>query len=137
MKRNVAIVALINQKEEVFLVRTLAYPGAWQPVGGGIDPEDASPESAVIREAQEETGLVLDELQKIITVPFYFGEGDVHCFSARVSDDVVLNIDKEEIAESGWFSLQRASELPAYPATKLFLKELTSQLSQNNPPANP
>ncbi|MCR4314030.1 MAG: NUDIX hydrolase [Candidatus Uhrbacteria bacterium] len=129
MKRDVAVVVLINDKKEIFLVRTCAYPDAWQPVGGGIDPEDSSPEVAVIREAQEEVGFVLDKLEKLITVPFDFGEGDVHCFSMQVSDSVVLHIDKVEIAESGWFSMQNASELPAYPATKLILKELKSRLS--------
>lgn len=129
MKRDVAIVALVNEKDEVFLVRTHDYPDKWQPVGGGIDPEDGSPEVAALREMKEETGLNLkaEDLKKIIVVPFDFGEGEVHCFTAQMPKGTGLKIQEEEIAESGWFSLAEAVKLPAYPATHAFLLKLAGE----------
>ncbi|MFA5947247.1 MAG: NUDIX hydrolase [Patescibacteria group bacterium] len=123
MKRDVAIVALMNEEGKIFLVRTHDYPDKWQPVGGGIEPEDGVAEAAAVREVLEETGLDLQasDLQKISVVPFDFGEGEVHCFTARVPKGAEFKIQQTEIAESGWFSLVEAVNLPAYPATHAFL----------------
>ena len=127
MKRDVAIVALINDEKEIFLVRTHAYPYAWQPVGGGIDKEDASPEDAAIRETHEEVGILLHSIKHIAVVPFDFGEGSVYCFQSHIPSNTALTIDEEEIAEYGWFSHEDAKLLPAYPATQACINNLFLQ----------
>jgi NAD+ diphosphatase len=131
LKRNVAVVGLVNRKNEILLVRTVKYPEMWQAVGGGIEEGDASPEAAAVREVFEETGLSfeMDDLEKIMVAPFDFGEGKVHCYIVDVPSDLDITFKAEEIAESRWVSLDGAAFLPAYPATKAFLKELTNKIA--------
>lgn len=113
-----------------FLVRTRRYPYVWQPVGGHIDSEDNNPEMAATREVREEIGVARDRgmLQKVITVPYDFGEGTVHCFSVLMRNIPTFVIDQEEIVEGHWFPLKSASDLPAYPAMKVFLRTLSLRL---------
>lgn len=125
MKRDVAIVALVNE-EEVFLVRTKKYPDAWQPIGGGIEKEDMNPQAAIIREAKEEAGIDIaqSDLQEIMRVPFDFGEGTVYCFSTTIDQEEKLQVNEEEIAEAKWFKLQETENIFVYPATKALLQKL-------------
>jgi 8-oxo-dGTP pyrophosphatase MutT (NUDIX family) len=126
MKRDVAIVALVSEKGEIFLVRTHSYPDKWQPLGGGVDDEDEDPRAAGIREVREEAGIELayEDVKEIMQIPFDFGEGTVYCFTTKVKPGEKLQIDQDEIAEGRWFYLSETKELPAYPATKAFLQEL-------------
>lgn len=125
-KRNVAMVGLINEGGQILLTRTTKLPQSWHAIGGGIDPEDESPETAVVRELKEELDITLDpkELKFIITVPYDFGEGSIHYYSAPLSKDAVLHVDENEIVEHRWFPLQEAKELPMYNALRTFLDEL-------------
>jgi len=50
---------LVNSKGRIFVGERLDSPGAWQMPQGGIDPGE-SPEQAVLRELQEETGIQRD-----------------------------------------------------------------------------
>ena len=91
--------------------------------GGGIDSEDKTPEAAVIREVKEELGIELNpnDLNFVITVPYDFGEGSIHYYSAPLSKDAELQVDPNEIVEHKWFSLDEAVKLPMYNALRTFL----------------
>ena len=125
-KRNVAMVGLINEGGQILLTRTTKLPQSWHAIGGGIDPEDESPEAAVVREVKEELDITLDpkELKFVITVPYDFGEGSIHYYSAHLSKDAELQVDEGEIAELRWFPLREAKELSIYDALRTFLSEL-------------
>ncbi len=60
-------VVIVNQKNEVLLLKQFRYPTQeyqWNLPGGAIDPGETE-EDAVRREVSEETGLLLESLEKI------------------------------------------------------------------------
>lgn len=128
-KRNVAMVGLIDESGRILLARTAKLPQSWHVIGGGIEPEDKTPKAAVIREVKEELGIDLDpnSLKFIITVPYDFGEGSIHHFTTLLSKDIELHVDKNELVEHKWFSLDEAVKLPMYDALRTFLGELQSR----------
>jgi len=126
--RDVVIIALKNNNNQILLVRTHKLPEKWQPIGGGIDKYEA-PINAIIREVMEELKINLekDKLEHIGIVPYDFGIGNIHCFNYKcIVDEKQLIIDESEILEYRWFSLKESLKLNVYNATKLFLKRLTT-----------
>lgn len=132
MKRNVAVLGLLNEHNEVFLVRTKRYPEYWQPLGGGIDEEDTDAQAAVVREVYEEAGLKIERetMSEVVQTPFDFGEGIVFLFTAPFPTGQTMNIDEEEIAEAKWFPVKDTESVLAYPATKTFLGILREETEQ-------
>ena len=130
-KRNVAVIGLRNNSRKILLVRTRKLPDAWQPVGGGIKAVDTSAEGAVIREVKEEIGIDINpsSLNLKLTVPYDFGEGNIYFFEATLQQGLQLSVDSTEILECRWFNLREAELLPAFPATKQFLKLLATENS--------
>jgi 8-oxo-dGTP pyrophosphatase MutT (NUDIX family) len=125
--RNVAVVGLRDVSGQVLLMRSHKLPSHWQPFGGGIDQEDASPKDAAIRELNEELGIRLsvDSLIEVLQTPYDFGEGTIYFFEAVVDkDQLKLVSDQEEVLELKWFSPQDVSLLNAMPATKKYLQTL-------------
>jgi len=122
--RQVAVLLLINREYQVFLVRTKGLPNHWQPLGGGIDAEDASPEDAVLREVWEEARLDLsrEDLVHLCDVPYDFGDGVIYSFAARLGDAAPIIIDHAEIEEARWFALREAALLQMFPATSRILQ---------------
>jgi len=129
-KRDVAVVALRDKDGRVFLVRTHRLKDWWQPVGGGVDPEDASPLMAAARETKEELGVTLDpaKLHLVITAPYDFGEGTVYFFEVFVdAESLAMTIDAKEIIDNRWFALDECLALPTFDATGQFLKRLNDE----------
>ncbi|HEX6754909.1 MAG TPA: NUDIX hydrolase [Mycobacteriales bacterium] len=125
-QRNVAVVGLRNERGEVLMIETSRLPGSWQPVGGGVDPDDAGPEHAAVREAKEEldVDLALTDLEFVAKAPYDFGVGWVHFFEAVLPSSVPLKFNEREILQHRWVPLSEARELPSFPATKRFLEML-------------
>ena len=126
-KRDVAVVGLRDVDDNVLLTRTHKLPDYWQPIGGGVDPEDTSPKAAAVRELQEEFGISLEPAQLIdvLATPYDFGEGTVYFFEAKVDRDTIeFTIDAEEVVEYRWFSKEEALALPAMAATQAYLQQL-------------
>jgi 8-oxo-dGTP pyrophosphatase MutT (NUDIX family) len=126
-KRNVAVVGLRDRQGRILLVRTHKLAEWWHPVGGGMDPEDNSPEETVVRELKEEMGIILnpDELHLVMTAPYDFGEGTVHFFEALVDKEPLdMKLDTKEIIDYRWFSIKNSLELPTFAATTKFLQKL-------------
>jgi 8-oxo-dGTP pyrophosphatase MutT (NUDIX family) len=124
-RRDVAIVGLRNERGDVLMIETRRLPGSWQPVGGGVDPEDTTPEQAAVREVKEELDLELavDDLTFVMDAPYEFGEGTVHCFEATLSPAACLQFNKE-ILRHQWLPVSEARKLPAFKATVQFLQAI-------------
>jgi 8-oxo-dGTP pyrophosphatase MutT (NUDIX family) len=126
----VAVAALLDDDDQVVLVRTRRLPEYWQPVGGGLEPGDLSFLDAATRELREELGLSLahEALRFELSTPYDFGQGEVRFFTARLPRVYELAPNPDEIEECRRFSLSAALELPAYPATQRFLRHLQDRL---------
>ena len=117
----------------MLLVRTRRLPGHWQPVGGGVEPNDGGdPRNTATRELREELGLDLprDALRPSLETPYDFGQGTVHFFVADLPEAADLAVDNHEIVELRCFKLSEAVRLRAYPATRRFLQHLGRELGE-------
>ncbi len=123
--RHVAVVGLRDPEGRVLMVRTRRLPGRWQPIGGGMEPADASPVEALIRELKEEASIEYAEsdFRLVTEAPYDFGDGRVHFFEARFdpSRQPPPRFDPHEILEYRWLSVSDAQHLLVFPATKRFL----------------
>lgn len=128
--RNVAVVGLINDAGDLLLVRTRRFPDRWQPIAGGIEHSDASPQHAIARELQEETGIRLqpDDFRFILMTPYDFGEGEVHFFIAQLPNNASPVFHAEEIHEWAWYPLTATNGLRMFPATERFLEHLVHEI---------
>ena len=98
-KRDVAVVGIRDSAGRVFLVRTHKLTEWWQPIGGGVDPEDITPQAAAIREVKEELGIEIElvDLKLIIETPYDFGEGTVYFYETKIDPETSFTIDPVEI----------------------------------------
>ena len=115
--------AIVLRDRDVFLVRHTYRPG-WYLPGGGVDARESA-EQAIVRELQEEGGIVCTERPALHGF-FRNGRRDhVACYIVhRFSLDPALARSDWEIAEAGFFPLDR---LPGGTtrATRARLAELT------------
>jgi 8-oxo-dGTP pyrophosphatase MutT (NUDIX family) len=105
--------------------------GRWQTVGGGMDPEE-QPADAAVREAFEETGLLV-ELTRVIGVyagPLFrltYPNGDLVSyvgisFAARVVGGAERPCE-DEVDRLGWFARAEALALTMAPHTRLLVED--------------
>ncbi len=94
--------------------------------------------SAATGELREELGLSVarEALRFELSTPYDFGQGEVRFFTARLPRASELVPNLEEIEERRWFTVSAALELPAFPATQLFLRYLSEQLERRSPSAS-
>ena len=126
--RQVAVLGIINEAGSILMVRTTRLPNHWQPLGGGMDPLDKTPEDTIIREIGEESSIIIlrDRLQHEITTDYDLGNGKVYFYSTKQEVDESTWFDSKEIVEHKWFTLEEALNLTVFPATKRFLTHLVT-----------
>jgi 8-oxo-dGTP pyrophosphatase MutT (NUDIX family) len=126
----VAVAGLFDDANRVLLVRTRRLRNYWQPAGGRVQPQDPSPLDALTRELREELRLDLDPraFKLELVTQHDLGPGDVHFYSARLTNPEGIEADSREIIEMRWFPLSTALlGLPALSATRKFLAGLVSR----------
>jgi 8-oxo-dGTP pyrophosphatase MutT (NUDIX family) len=141
--------AMSGDWEYLLLRRTASRGGFWQGVTGGVEEGEGIPEAAR-REFVEETGLVPVSMHRLgysYAFPVedrwrhLYAEGvreiTEHVFVAQVDDRQAPAIDPDEHDQWGWFGLDRALELLAWPENIEALRRCADTLRErrNRQPA--
>jgi 8-oxo-dGTP pyrophosphatase MutT (NUDIX family) len=103
---------VFDGRARLALIRKRQYtPGLWRPPGGGVRPEEEF-EAGVRREAMEELGIEI-ELERFLVsseARFHSDEGVIdwrtHVFSASTEAERLDPLDRREIAEARWGSVE-------------------------------
>jgi len=120
------VVAVIEKDGKHFMIQqALSKPfgGQWRHPGGRIEPNE-SPTEGAKREVKEETGMdivVTDEHPLFVTMADYTGLY-IGFFRAKCKSSE-LKIDKNEIADFGWFTVKEIRKLNLMNATKIFYEK--------------
>jgi len=144
MTRTTQVECIIFRKDpvEFLLLRRIPEKGGfWQPVTGGLEPEDDSHEAGVVREVMEETGIAREHIVRIIPDVHYFvmdkhyltGEDrpplEEFVFGVEVSREVVVDLENNVYPEHDayeWVSFEKAMNMLKWDDNKDSLKKLLS-----------
>lgn len=132
-----SIVALINEHDEILLLKRLnnpnvAYPNLWGMPGGGVDIGE-DPYQAALREVYEETNVkikrenlkFINKLKKNNKDVYVFACCD---FSGEVSTEKVL----KEHQDWKWIPEQKLKDFETPPETSLIFKRAIVILKRNH-----
>jgi len=122
---------ILNDKNEILLVKSYKWPGLWVVMGGHIEWGETIA-AAAEREAKEEVGLDIKFVSVIEVAEFIF---DSHFHDKKhfiglqsechVVGSPVPTIDNDEIQEAHWFSLADAVKLDnILPVTQKTIQKL-------------
>lgn len=103
-------VVIVNDQNEILLVRSWLGHQRWSLPGGGIRRSE-TPREAALREVQEETGLVLRDVEQLgtFTNPFPESRYTVACFQAIITkqEPLLARHRRLEVLDIGWFPLDK------------------------------
>ena len=124
-------VHVVDDLGRLLLVRQ-SDSGRWGTVGGAIEPGE-SPSQAGVREALEETGLVV-RLERLVAAlggpDFYvtYSNGDEVSYISIVYEASVeggrLQPDGQEVLEARWFTSEELTSLDLNPLTAALLRQV-------------
>lgn len=130
----------VDSQGRVLLVRQTDF-GVFATIGGAID-EDETPEQAARREAYEEAGLVIEELELLAAIggPQFrvtYPNGDHTAYVsvvylARVDDNVIAEPDGEEVDAVRWFAARDELTAPMGQLTSLWPARYWCTASRTN-----
>lgn len=108
---------IVNDQQEILLVKSYKWPGHWVVMGGHIEWGETIA-SACERESFEEVGLQVKFL-KVVKVAEFVLDSRFHDQKHMVAlqsqcqlvGDSTLKIDHKEIQEARWFPLEDATKL--------------------------
>lgn len=122
---------ILNDKNEILLVKSYKWAGLWVVMGGHIEWGESIAD-ACARESREEVGLEVKFVRVIETVEFVFDPNfhDKKHFvglqsECRVIGNQTPTIDNDEIQEARWFPLSDAVSLDSIlPVTRETIRKI-------------
>lgn len=121
---------IFNRENKVLLVKSERWGGKYVVPGGHIDLGERI-EEAVLREAKEETGLDVYDLEFVMMQECIYDEAfykkmhyiffDYACKTDAHEADVVLNHEAQAFT---WVTLEQALEMPLDPYTRRLIEEV-------------
>lgn len=106
-RQDPSIIVLISSRDQqrVLLARSPRHPNKLHTVLAGFVEVGETFESAVAREAYEETGVIIDEdsIEYISSQPWPFPQSCMIGYIATADDTTPLIIDTNEIVTASWF----------------------------------
>jgi len=122
---------ILNDKQEILLVKSYKWPGLWVVMGGHIEWGESIAD-ACTRECQEEVSLDVKFSRVIETVEFIFDQNfhdQKHMVGLQsechIVGDPTPTIDNDEIQEARWFTLEEAIKLEnILPVTRNTIQKL-------------
>ncbi len=128
----VAVAALVSKDRQVLLVRRGVIPaiGSWALPAGHVD-FDESPEVALIREVDEETGIRIASLALLRVAPMAGWKqprGILLIYAAEESSGMISAGD--DVSEAAWFSVDEIPwESLAFESTTQILREWVTSVA--------
>jgi NAD+ diphosphatase len=106
-----AVIVLVERNQQILLARNAnSSAGRFSLVAGFVEPGESLEQTAV-REVREEVGIEIADLRYYGSQPWPFGRSLMIGFYAQYAGGDV-RVDGVEIAEAGWFKLDRLPDLP-------------------------
>jgi 8-oxo-dGTP diphosphatase len=128
--RTQAVVPILRKQGRVLVIRrgsTVILPGYWCPPSGRIEPGETQ-EEAVVREVDEELGLVAKPVAKVWECPTDDGDFTLHWWTAEV-EDYKLRPDPSEVGEVRWVTADEFLELePTFVGDREFFSSVLPKL---------
>lgn len=106
------------------------HPGLWEFPGGKIDPGE-SPETALIREIDEELGaeVSVDRIYEVVYYRYAWGPVLILAYVCRLRTGLLRNLG---VAEHRWVHPQDLAEMAFLPADQPIIDRLTDSPSQGS-----
>lgn len=113
-----AVAVIVNSDNKILLLKRGDEPKIWQPkkwalVGGAIEKGE-TPQKAVEREINEETGLVIDEFVKTFSIQRNPNSIE-HVFACRFNGDPTDITLNPEHTNYGWYDIDEMNYLDIVP----------------------
>jgi NAD+ diphosphatase len=106
-----AVIILVERNQRILLARNANFPAGRFSLVAGFVESGESLEQAAAREVREEVGIEIADLHYYGSQPWPFGRSLMIGFYSRYAGGDV-RVDGVEIAEAGWFELDRLPDLP-------------------------
>ncbi len=108
-----AIIVAILSKDKILLARNSGFRESWYSLIAGYADVGESLEETVVREVQEEVGLVVRNIRYYKSQPWPLSGSMMIGFIADADENQPIVTDNQEITEAAWFTREN---LPDHPS---------------------
>lgn len=136
-ERRVVVAGIIVRDGKILVIDNLKHGLRTEPPGGKLEQQEEM-EDAVVRELQEELGVVVRVLQKIgayETDPIPEGTFDVHTFCCEIVEgDPMEGLEPGKMGAIRWLTLDELRSLPTLvPSMRSALDDIECLLYEKRP----